>query len=583
MAYEKQTFTTGQVLEADHLNHMEEGIAAAVSFEEQTLTLQQKAQVRRNIGVGESSLNTFIQNSDIDHAYDPDSGAYYTVIRIYKQKMDGSYQYPFVYAPTYNGDYGTTAINLAENEGFLLTANAGIFTMSSPPVPDGILIQNSEVLANAPSTTHPNCKPLTIDKNGDLGFAAYDADANNLVAAGIVSAVCGFMPIIENFEAVPSTDWNSVSHYNENAQRQIIGQWGNGDYAIVTCEGRGYHGSDGWTIEEAQAVCQKLGLKFAYNLDGGGSTETMLGLKPINTVYEGSTGRVVPTFIVFNGSTKLSNKYSVTFSLVNVTSSYNGKSVEEGAVYTTTLTSQDGTILTDVVVKMGDVDITSEVYSDDGVIFIPEVTGNLYISAAGVLNVALPSGYTNKAYIQANGNQYADSLISVNGIEECGIEYMAEVNKQNGVDGSGHILSCGYWYTPFIRFYGEPVVTQLLTKRHGNEINTTIDIDTSKPCVVKAFIGGGNGVYIDDTLIHEVQCGTATATGTLWLCAYDGPDTKRFRFSGKIYYIKIFDSENGVAYHFVPCTNSDGVAGLYEIVNGRFFASESDTAFTTHT
>ena len=53
----------------------------------------------------------------------------------------------------------------------------------------------------------------------------------------------------------------------------------------------------------AQTVCKKLGLKFAYNLDGGGSTETMFCGKHFNTIYENVTGRKVPTFIVFNGGT----------------------------------------------------------------------------------------------------------------------------------------------------------------------------------------------------------------------------------------------------------------------------------------
>ena len=158
------------------------------------------------------------------------------------------------------------------------------------------------------TVTHPQCKPLTIDNQGNLGYAEYNADADTLVSSGVVSAVTGFMPIIVDYKPVPSTEWNRVSHYTENTQRQIIGQFGNGDYAIITCEGRGYDNSDGWTLAEAQTICQKHGLKFAYNLDGGGSTETMLGYKPINTIYEGTTGRKVQTFIVFNGKNVFDGK-----------------------------------------------------------------------------------------------------------------------------------------------------------------------------------------------------------------------------------------------------------------------------------
>lgn len=253
---------------------------------------------------GNNTFREFMDNVDVDYAFDEATGAYYTIIRVYRDRLDGKKQYPFVYAPNGAGAGTKTTFDLSTAEGWYLAINSGIFSMTTK-MPDGILIQNGVVLKNAPASTHPQSKPLTIDRNGNLGYAAYDADANVLAASGIVSAVCGFMPIVINYEAVPSTEWNSVGHYTSNAQRQIIGQWGCGDYAIITCEGRSTHNSDGWTMEEAQQICIKHGLKFAYNLDGGGSTETMLGLKHVNTIYEGTTGRIVPTFIVFNGTDDL--------------------------------------------------------------------------------------------------------------------------------------------------------------------------------------------------------------------------------------------------------------------------------------
>lgn len=250
--------------------------------------------------ISSGALDQFIQNTDIDYEYDSDTGANYTIIRVYKNRVDGKKQYPFVYAPN-GANAGTkSTLDLVNDEGWLLAINAGVFNTSTKK-PDGIVIQNGEVVQGTISTNHSNCKPLTINSNGDLGYLEANV-TGDMVASNIVSAVCGFMPIIVDYEVVPSSEWNSVSHYTENAQRQIIGQFGNGDYAILTCEGRGYDNSDGWTIPEAQTICQKHGLKFAYNLDGGGSTETMLGFKHLNTIYENTTGRIVPTFIVFNGT-----------------------------------------------------------------------------------------------------------------------------------------------------------------------------------------------------------------------------------------------------------------------------------------
>lgn len=61
MAYEKQNFVPGQKLTADQMNHIEDGIADAVTindpilrYDKQTLTEEQQAQARANIGVEES-------------------------------------------------------------------------------------------------------------------------------------------------------------------------------------------------------------------------------------------------------------------------------------------------------------------------------------------------------------------------------------------------------------------------------------------------------------------------------------------------------------------------------------------------
>lgn len=254
--------------------------------------------------VGNSALADFLDNVDVDYGFDSASNANYTVIRVYKTKLDGSSQYPFVYAPNGSGAGTMSTYDITLQDGWLLAINGGIFDTATNK-PDGVVIQNGTVIQNTAQTTHTGCKILTINGSGDLGYAAADADAATLVSQGIVSAVVGFMPILVDYQAVDSSQWNAVDHYTQNAQRQIIGQFGNGDYAIVTCEGRSYQNSDGWTIGEAQAVCQRLGLKFAYNLDGGGSTETMLGKKHFNTVYERTTGRIVPTFLVFNGKDTL--------------------------------------------------------------------------------------------------------------------------------------------------------------------------------------------------------------------------------------------------------------------------------------
>lgn len=224
--------------------------------------------------------------------YDERSETKYFFIRAEKEIF-----HPFVYAP--NGvNKGTCP---AVNIGFPFCINAGLFNpRPSTYEPEGIIIENGIVIQNKPAAFYPDSMPLTIDKSGNLWYAEADVDACALVERGIVSAVCGFMPIVIDGKAVPPERWTKVPHYDKPHQRQIISQFANGDYAIITCEGRGYANSPGWTITDAQRICVEHGLEFAYNLDGGTSTELVVDGEQLTSKYERAADRFAPTFIVFN-------------------------------------------------------------------------------------------------------------------------------------------------------------------------------------------------------------------------------------------------------------------------------------------
>lgn len=237
----------------------------------------------------------------VEKVFDTASSTNYYKIRIPQIRADGSKQYPFLYAPNGTGQATQSTLSMNREIGFYLAINAGIggtYTVEQGVLPIGCLIENSVLLQQGSSEFYI----LTIDDNGTLDYAEPNTNGETLVANGVISALVGFVPIIVDGEAVDPSVYEPMPHEEQHAQRQIIGQYSNGDYAIVTCEGRNYDSSTGWTIPEAITVCLSLGLEFAYNLDGGGSTETVIGDEQINTIYEGATGRKVQNYIVFNGT-----------------------------------------------------------------------------------------------------------------------------------------------------------------------------------------------------------------------------------------------------------------------------------------
>lgn len=239
-------------------------------------------------------------NMSLVYGYDESENTRYSIIRVFKQKADGKYQYPFVrYKPT-----TATSLTLSKVEGWDIIINAALDM--------GLMIENGVVISDALPTYsgHKGVLPLTIDSNGNLSFTEADTvgKGSELVQQGIVSALCGFFPIINNYARynyptdIPATKDSSWTH----AQRQIIGQYSNGDYCIITGDGRGYSNSTGLSMAKAQDICMQLGLKFAYNLDGGGSTQTMYRKKLVTPIYEGEYGRYGRGFIVFNGTDSFS-------------------------------------------------------------------------------------------------------------------------------------------------------------------------------------------------------------------------------------------------------------------------------------
>lgn len=250
--------------------------------------------------VSHTSEILFNNNMRLDYAFDETGNANYTVLRINKLKTDGTYQYPFVYCPNGTEPSTMSTLDMNREKNFFVAINGG-YGNPQTNTPLGVVIENGVAIRSwveGEGGQYAVAKDfLTIDSNGDLGYST-EPNAQTLVSQGIISAVTAWTLLVLNYESTGATS------QGQNAQRQIIGQFGNGDYAIITCEGRNYDHSDGWTFEEATAVCLKLGLKFAYALDGGGSVETCIGKKQINTIYERTTGRIVPTYIVFNGTTE---------------------------------------------------------------------------------------------------------------------------------------------------------------------------------------------------------------------------------------------------------------------------------------
>lgn len=117
-----------------------------------------------------------------------------------------------------------------------------------------------------------------------------------------------------------------------------------------------------------------------------GSTATVTGYTMSGEITEGSNTITVTyqdkttTFSVTG--TAVSQVYTVTNNLTNVTNS-NSATTASG-YYSATLSAAEGYNI-NVIITMGGVDITADVYTEDGTILITDVTGNIVITATAEL------------------------------------------------------------------------------------------------------------------------------------------------------------------------------------------------------
>lgn len=268
---------------------------------------------RVNIRTGFEDLITY------EYKRDATTGALYYVVRIPQTDAEGNKQYPFVIWPNYPNGGNESPLRMNRRCKFLVAMNAGaVFTPYTYPLtglPIGTVVENGVALrdpfSNWTSETETTLaeKILTIDGNGTLDFAQLYVHADELVENGIVSAVYGGFPLIYNYNNFDESDENVAnfmdgSFANEDAQRQMFCQYENGDYLILTTEGRSWGGGGFFTYRQMQTLCRQYGVKFAWACDGGGSVSTIVGTKQLNNIYENTDGRPNACFLVFNGTTE---------------------------------------------------------------------------------------------------------------------------------------------------------------------------------------------------------------------------------------------------------------------------------------
>ena len=219
----------------------------------------------------------------------------YVIARVYKTRVDGGEIRPKVVAIS----GGESPSNYTAGNDFILAVTGGIFDTNTN-IAYGNLISNGEIIGDhvACPTLDNLGDTLAIDKSGNFVSYAYETDLATMLADGVTGALNGWATIVFDYTAVdiPSLSEHLGSTVHESKHpRAAVGQFRGGDYMVFICGGRTTHDA-GMTGAEMQELFLSLGVKYAYNLDGGGSCTLRYYKKELAPYTE---NRVQPAYIVF--------------------------------------------------------------------------------------------------------------------------------------------------------------------------------------------------------------------------------------------------------------------------------------------
>jgi len=147
---------------------------------------------------------------------------------------------------------------------------------------EGYIVRNGEELRTSYSEKYDS---LIIDDKGDLHIIQKPTEEKIRAFEGTIIQALAFGPgLVVDGEMV---ELNTSDEYapNKPTQRLALCQMDSLSYLVVaTAGGKETPGSTGLTIPQMQQLCYDLGVKQAYNLDGGNSSSVILDDKKINSM-----------------------------------------------------------------------------------------------------------------------------------------------------------------------------------------------------------------------------------------------------------------------------------------------------------
>ena len=197
------------------------------------------------------------------------------------------------------------------------------------------------------------------------------------------------------------------------------------------------------------------------------------------------------------------------------------------------------------------------------------VGGEFYTTPLAEEPVALPSGYTQLEYLQSTGTQYIDTGFKPNQDTRVVCKTVCQVSSAANWVYGARTSNSSNQYT-FLGASAGTYASGFATAA----VNFPSSLNTTNPIVVDknktvTTINGGNAA--------TNTAATFTAPVNLALFAVNTNGTISYG-KVKLYYVQIYDNGTLIR-NMVPVKNSSGTLGMYDTVNGVFYANAGTGTF----
>lgn len=236
-------------------------------------------------------------NKDISYEkkYDEISDTYYYLTLVkHKDKQGKILKLQLAHA---DKETGETVVEFSDRMGSPMLAmnSSTMYKLEDKKIkPHGVQIIDSKIVQDREYFGYT----LGFGENNVLRAFKPGVNAQEVLDAGVTNALGSFMPIIENHTPVDDGVIDVAKHGFEKHPRQAIAQFDNLDLLILSCGGRGFDGT-GMTAKDMIRILSDIDVKFAFNLDGGGSVATVIDGKRITKMIDkkGTKDRLRPNFL----------------------------------------------------------------------------------------------------------------------------------------------------------------------------------------------------------------------------------------------------------------------------------------------